>query len=51
MKKEASKAEAETVLAKVATLNSKLVDAVAILKDQADKNELIAAKKRFSEIN
>ncbi|MCT7676500.1 MAG: YSIRK-type signal peptide-containing protein [Lactobacillus iners] len=43
-KKEASKAEAETVLAQVATLNSKLVDAVAILKDQADKTELIAAQ-------
>ncbi|MCT7867534.1 MAG: YSIRK-type signal peptide-containing protein [Lactobacillus iners] len=48
--KEASKAEAETVLAKVATLNSKLVDAVAILKDQADKNELIAAKKDLAKL-
>ena len=49
-KKEASKAEAETVLAQVATLNSKLVDAVAILKDQADKTELIAAKKALEKL-
>ena len=49
-KKEASKAEAETVLAQVATLNSKLVDAVAILKDQADKNELIAAKTALEKL-
>lgn len=48
--KEASKAEAETVLAKVATLNSKLVDAVAILKDQADRTELIAAKKALEKL-
>ncbi|MCT7766552.1 MAG: YSIRK-type signal peptide-containing protein [Lactobacillus iners] len=48
--KEASKAEAETVLAKVATLNSKLVDAVAILKDQADMNELIAAKTALEKL-
>ena len=49
-KKEASKAEAETVLAQVATLNSKLVDAVAILKDQADMNELIAAKTALEKL-
>ncbi|WP_391484561.1 YSIRK-type signal peptide-containing protein [Lactobacillus iners] len=49
-KKEASKAEAETLLAQVATLNSKLVDAVAILKDQADRTELIAAKKALEKL-
>lgn len=49
-KKEASKAEAETLLAKVATLNSKLVAAAGVLKDQAVKTELVAAKKKLESL-
>ncbi|MCT7738354.1 MAG: LPXTG cell wall anchor domain-containing protein, partial [Lactobacillus iners] len=49
-KDEASKAEAETLLAKVATLNSKLVAAAGVLKDQAVKTELVAAKKKLESL-
>ncbi|MCT7786264.1 MAG: LPXTG cell wall anchor domain-containing protein, partial [Lactobacillus iners] len=49
-KDEASKAEAHELLAKVATLNSKLVTAAGALKDQAVKTELIAAKKKLESL-
>ena len=49
-KDEASKAEAETLLAQVATLNSKLVAAAGVLKDQAVKTELVAAKKKLESL-
>ena len=49
-KDEASKAEAHELLAKVATLNSKLVTAAGALKDQAVKTELVAAKKKLESL-
>ena len=38
------------MLAKVATLNSKLVAAAGVLKDQAVKTELVAAKKKLESL-